>query len=107
MSDDFRHLLDEDAPPIYISRRSLIHQAIGLGLGLTVAGPLVRAASASAGVTKAQRISAMEANQTLNILTWETYDNQPWLNAFKKKTGITVHATNVGSPAEMFAKAKA
>jgi spermidine/putrescine-binding protein len=107
MSDDFRHLLDEDAPPIYISRRSLIHQAFGLGLGLTVAGPLVRAASASAGVAKAQRISAMEASQTLNILTWETYDNQPWLNEFKKKTGITIHATNVGSPAEMFAKTKA
>ena len=49
----------------------------------------------------------MEASQTLNILTWETYDNQPWLNEFKKKTGITVHATNVGSPAEMFAKTKA
>lgn len=107
MSDDYRDSIDEDAPPIYISRRSLIHQAIGLGFGLTAVGPLVRAASAAAGTDRAGKVSAMEASQTLNILTWETYDNQPWLNEFKKKTGITVHATNVGSPAEMFAKTKA
>jgi spermidine/putrescine-binding protein len=107
MRDDYSDLIDEDAPPIYLSRRGLIHRAIGLGIGLTAAEPILQVASASAGTTRARRISAMQASETLNILTWETYDNQPWLNQFKKKTGITVHATNVGSPAEMFAKTKA
>ena len=107
MSHDDRDLYDEDHPTIYISRRSLIHRAIGIGIGLTGAEPILRAATANAEAAKAGSISAMEASQTLNILTWETYDNQPWLNEFKKKTGITVHATNVGSPAEMFAKTKA
>jgi spermidine/putrescine transport system substrate-binding protein len=107
MSQDDRDLYGEDHPTIYISRRSLIHRAIGIGIGLTGAEPILRAATASAETAKAGSISAMEASQTLNILTWETYDNQPWLNQFKKKTGITVHATNVGSPAEMFAKTKA
>jgi spermidine/putrescine-binding protein len=107
MSDHDRDLYDEDHPTIYISRRSLIHRAIGIGIGLTGAEPILRAAAANAETGKAQSVSAMEASQTLNILTWETYDNQPWLNEFKRKTGITVHATNVGSPAEMFAKTKA
>ena len=98
---------DEEGQPIYLSRRGLIHRTLGLGLGMTAFEPLLRAATASAGVERATRISAAQASQTLNILTWETYDNQPWLDAFKKKTGITVHATNVGSPAEMFAKTKA
>ena len=107
MSHDGRDRYDDDHPTIYISRRSLIHRAIGIGIGLTGAEPILRAATANAETAKAGSISAMEASQTLNILTWETYDNQPWLNEFKKRTGITVHATNVGSPAEMFAKTKA
>jgi spermidine/putrescine-binding protein len=96
-----------DTEPIYFSRRSLIHRAVGIGLGATALEPLMRAASAAAATAGDARISAGEASQTLNILTWETYDNQPWLDQFKKKTGITVKATNVGSPAEMFAKTKA
>jgi spermidine/putrescine-binding protein len=107
MSDNERDLHSEDQPTIYISRRSLIHRAIGIGIGLTAAEPLLRAANADAHTGMTDRMSSMEASQTLNILTWETYDNQPWLNDFKKKTGITVRATNVGSPAEMFAKTKA
>jgi spermidine/putrescine-binding protein len=106
MRDEFWDFVEEDAPPIYLSRRALIHRAIGIGVGLT-AGPLLQVASATAGTNRERGMSSMEASQTLNILTWETYDNQPWLNQFKKKTGITVHATNVGSPAVMFAKTKA
>jgi spermidine/putrescine-binding protein len=45
--------------------------------------------------------------KSLNILTWETYHDKKWLDEFKKKTGIEVKATNVGSPAEMFSKVKA
>jgi spermidine/putrescine-binding protein len=45
--------------------------------------------------------------KTLNVLTWQTYHNQPWLNEFTKSTGIKINAVNVGSPAEMFSKLKA
>jgi spermidine/putrescine transport system substrate-binding protein len=48
-----------------------------------------------------------DSDATLNVLTWETYHEQPWLDVFTKDTGIKVNATNVGSPDEMFAKVKA
>ena len=38
--------------------------------------------------------------KSLNIMTWETYHDQAYLDEFKKQTGIEVKATNVGSPAE-------
>ena len=44
---------------------------------------------------------------TLNVLTWETYHDPAWLDAFAKETGIKVNAVNVGSADEMFAKIKA
>jgi spermidine/putrescine-binding protein len=44
---------------------------------------------------------------TLNVLTWETYHDTAWLDAFTKETGIKVNAVNVGSADEMFAKVKA
>lgn len=45
--------------------------------------------------------------ETLNVLTWETYHDQPWLDEFEKKTDITVNATNVGSVGEAIAKVNA
>src|SRR3954447_1853579 len=47
------------------------------------------------------------SGQTLSLLTWDTYDEPEWLQEFEKETGIKVTATNVTSPAEMFAKVKA
>jgi spermidine/putrescine transport system substrate-binding protein len=102
-----RDSFSDESEPIYISRRSLIHRTVGLALGATALEPLIRAAEAAAANNGLERMSAAQASQTINILTWETYDNQPWLTAFKKKTGITVNATTVGSPAEMFAKVRA
>ena len=102
-----RESYEEEREPIYVSRRKLIHGAVGLALGATMLEPLIKAATASAGNDAFLRMSEAQASETLNILTWETYDNAPWLAAFKKKTGITVKATSVGSPAEMFAKVRA
>jgi spermidine/putrescine transport system substrate-binding protein len=108
MSDSDNHdIRPEEASPIYLSRRSLVHRAIGIGLGAIALEPLVNAAAAAGAPERMNRVSTSQASETLNILTWETYDDQPWLDDFAKKTGITVHATNVGSPAEMFAKTKA
>jgi spermidine/putrescine-binding protein len=47
------------------------------------------------------------SGETINLLTWQTYDEPEWLEEFEDETGISVKATNVGSPAEMFAKVKA
>lgn len=51
--------------------------------------------------------SSSEDTQTLNVLTWQGYHEQPWLDEFTEETGIKVNAVNVGSPDEMFAKVKA
>jgi spermidine/putrescine-binding protein len=107
--DDKIHAVTVTGEPVRLSRRALIHRAAGIGVGMAAAAPLLAAcgggsSSASSG---AGGSSGGASGQSINILTWETYDNQPWLNEFTKKTGITVNATNVGSPAEMFAKVKA
>ena len=47
------------------------------------------------------------SGETINLLTWETYDEPEWLKEFEEETGIKVNSTNVGSPAEMFSKVKA
>jgi spermidine/putrescine-binding protein len=44
---------------------------------------------------------------TLNVITWETYQEPAWLEDFTKETGISVNTVNVGSADEMFAKVKA
>ncbi len=44
---------------------------------------------------------------SLNILSWDGYDEPEWLNQFENETGISVTSTSVGSPAEMFSKVKA
>jgi spermidine/putrescine-binding protein len=96
-----------EGEPIRLSRRALIHRTVGLGFGVAAAPLLAACGSSSSGSSSASSGSTSVSGQSLNILTWETYDNQPWLDEFKSKTGITVNATNVGSPAEMFAKVKA
>ncbi len=47
------------------------------------------------------------SGETINLLTWQTYHERARLEGFEQDTGITVKATNVGSPAEMFSKVKA
>jgi len=88
------------------TRKRLLQQAAGATLGASSMAALLarEAAAAQAG---GKRMSASEASQTINVLTWQGYHEQPWLNQFTKKTGIKVNAVNVGSPAEMFAKVKA
>ena len=44
---------------------------------------------------------------SLNILSWDGYDEPEWLKQFEQESGISVTSTSVGSPAEMFSKVKA
>jgi spermidine/putrescine-binding protein len=43
----------------------------------------------------------------INLLTWDGYHAQEWVDEWTAETGVTVNVTNVGSPAEMFSKVKA
>jgi len=70
-------------------------------IAAVVAGILV-----IAGLTACSGSESADSN-TLNVLTWQGYHEQEWLDAFTKETGIKVNAVNVGSPDEMFAKVKA
>src|SRR4051812_37047183 len=85
---------------------------------LTVAGLILAAcgggsdsSSSSSGgggeTGESQSSSSSGSGETINVLTWETYDEPEWLEEFEDKTGVKVNATNVGSPAEMFSKVKA
>lgn len=62
---------------------------------------------ACTGLTSCSSDSSSSDPNTLNILTWQGYHEQPWLDEFAKETGIKVNAVNVGSPDEMYAKLKA
>jgi spermidine/putrescine-binding protein len=88
------------------SRKRFLQQSTGAVLGASSLVALIAREAGAAPLT-GQRMSAAQASETINLLTWQGYHEQAWLDEFKKKTGITVNAVNVGSPAEMFAKVRA
>ena len=93
--------------------RRLLSRAGGFAVLLAVAlliaacGGDDDSSSSTGGSTAASSGSSGSGAKNLKVLTWETYHDKAWLDEFKQKTGIKVEATNVGSPAEMFAKVKA
>jgi spermidine/putrescine transport system substrate-binding protein len=48
-----------------------------------------------------------EASNTLNILSWETYHDDPWIKQAEKDLGLDINVERVGSVDELFAKARA
>ncbi len=77
-----------------------------LGYGLAVSGTTVLGACSSSGdaPTAAQATALQPNTGKITLLTWETYDDKPWLDEYAKASGVTVDAINVGSGDEMFAK---
>lgn len=63
--------------------------------------------SGSGSESESESASSSGSGESLNVLTWQTYDEPAWIEEFEQETGIKVNATNVGSPAEMFSKVKA
>jgi spermidine/putrescine-binding protein len=80
-------------------------------LSLIAALGLILASCGGGGSSTTGSEGGSEANsgsgETINLLTWETYDEPEWLEEFEEETGIKVNSSNVGSPAEMFSKVKA
>ena len=46
------------------------------------------------------------AKDEITIYTWETYQDDPWLEEYQKKTGVKVNAIRTGSSDEMYAKTR-
>src|SRR5258707_12877663 len=90
-----------------LSRRELIHRAVGIGLGASLAPVLAACESSSTPSTSASTGTGTGRGETLNILTWQGYHDPKWIAEFTAKTGIGVTQASVGAPAEMFAKVKA
>jgi spermidine/putrescine-binding protein len=98
-----------------LTRRRFLQRTAGAGMGMSIAGILAacgggseESAGGGAANTSGQASGGGGGgSETINMLTWEGYHRQPWLDEFKQATGITVNAKNVGSPAEMFASTKA
>lgn len=78
-----------------LSRRDLLQRAgaAGLVLSLPAMGASVARATTSASA--------------INMLTWETYHDDPWLKQAQKDTGLKFNAVRAGSVDEVFAKARA
>jgi spermidine/putrescine transport system substrate-binding protein len=89
-----------------LSRRDILRRGAFVGAGAVV-GPGLLAACGGDDDDGGGGGGGGGSSDELNILTWEGYHQEPWLQEFTKDTGIKVNATNVGSPAEMFSKVKA
>jgi len=89
-----------------LSRRDILRRGAVVGAGAVV-GPGLLAACGGDDDDGNGGGGGGGSSDELNILTWEGYHQEPWLQEFTKDTGIKVNATNVGSPAEMFSKVKA
>ena len=89
------------SPSYLLSRR----HALGVGLALGGAAFLA-ACSSSENKTSAQSTALQTNTGKVTILTWETYHDKAWLDAYKSQSGVQVDAITVGSGDEMFAKAQ-
>ena len=94
------HEYQDDSGSDRLSRRDLLGRAGAAGLALSLPAfarfPL-GASSAAAATT----------GSTINILTWETYHDDPWLKQAAKDLGFKFNALRAGSVDEVFAKARA
>ncbi len=88
------------SPGFMLSRRQ------ALGAGLALGGAAFLAACSSADKTTTQSTALQKDTGKVTILTWETYQDKPWLDAYKSQSGVQVDAITVGSGDEMFAKAQ-
>jgi spermidine/putrescine transport system substrate-binding protein len=47
------------------------------------------------------------SSDTLNLFTWSSYDDPPWIKEYEQSRGVTVNVQYIGSVPEGFAKTKA
>jgi spermidine/putrescine transport system substrate-binding protein len=82
-------------------------QALGFGAAFLGGAALLTACSSAGNDKPTTQPTALQANTgKVTILTWETYHDKPWLEAYKSQSAVAVEALTVGSGDEMFAKAQ-
>lgn len=84
--------------PERLTRREALKLA-AIGGFAAVALPACGGGSESAGEGAGEKT-------TLKFITWETYDEQPWLDEYTKKTGVKLERVVAGSVDELFTKTK-
>jgi spermidine/putrescine-binding protein len=82
-------------------RAGVIGAIAGLGLLLVLA---LSAAISARSTASPNGASTCGKGQTINVLSWQTYHDLPWVQQFEKKTGIKVRVQDMGSVAEGLAK---
>ena len=93
-----------------MSRRSVLRAGL-LGSAAMLGGPLLAACSddpGGEGTTSAP--SATEGGSgadTLNVFSWSSYHDMPWIKEYEDDRGVTVNVQNVGSVQDMFSKVRA
>jgi spermidine/putrescine-binding protein len=89
-----------------LSRREILQRGALASAG-AIAGPGLLAACGDDDDNGGGGGGGGGSSDEINVLSWEGYQAPAWVKEFTDKTGIKVNITNVGSPAEMFAKVKA
>ena len=64
------------------------------------------AAGATAAALPYVPFAARAAEDEIVLFSWESYDEDPWLEEWSKSTGVRVNVTRFGSIDELFAKAR-
>lgn len=91
----------QNHPPVfgYMNRRR------ALGLGLAAGGAaLLAACSSSTDAPKVQPTELQSGTGKITLLTWETYHDRAWLDAYQNEAGVQVESVTIGSGDELFAK---
>jgi spermidine/putrescine transport system substrate-binding protein len=77
-------------------------------VGIALLGALLASCGGSGSSdTTSSVASVCPKGSTINVLSWQTYHDPPWVEQFEQKTGITVNVQNIGSVAEGVAKVSA
>jgi spermidine/putrescine transport system substrate-binding protein len=71
-----------------VNRRTFLTAAAGLG---------------AATLLQIKPRDAFAGEKDITLLTWETYQDDPWIQEYTKKTGVGINAVRSGSIDEMFA----
>lgn len=100
----------QDDPP-FLNRRYSRRHAIGLA-ALGAAGLAGLSACGSDDSTSATSATGSGdvsdfKGETLNLFTWASYHNKPWLAEYEKSRGVTINTTLFGSVPDGFAKVQA
>jgi spermidine/putrescine transport system substrate-binding protein len=100
-------------PPAPGTRRPLGRRQFLAGLGGVAGGIAVAGAWGATAAARPPwaprfrpRAALAEDKGEVNIITWETYHDDEWLEAYREAVGVSVNATRAGSVDEMFAKVR-